>query len=266
MKLSVHHFELPLRHAFTISRESYSSQPTVIVELEQDGCRGYGEATTNSYYGVTQESLSAAVKSQRDLLAATSLLEEDPAALWTKLAQELSNHPFALCALDQAACDLWGKLNGQSLMQLWHLDREHAPPSCFTIGIDSIETMIEKLREMPGWPVYKIKLGTDRDVEIIRKLRAETEATFRVDANCGWHVEEALRNAESLAELGVEFIEQPLKADDWDGHRRLFEQSALPILADESCQVEADVQRCAGHFHGVNVKLVKCGGLTLPGG
>ena len=262
MQLAIHEFDLPLRHTFTISRESHSVQQTVICELIDGESRGFGEATTNVYYGVTAESLRASIESQRGTLEAISLRESTPEQLWEQLQAALHNDPFALCAIDQAANDLWGKLQGKSLIQLWGLSTDNVPASCFTIGIDDIDVMVSKLEEMPGWPVYKIKLGTEHDVEIIRQLRARTDATFRVDANCGWQVDEALGNSEALAELGVEFIEQPLPADDWNGHRTLFENSKLPIFADESCLVESDVGRCAGNFHGVNVKLVKCGGLT----
>lgn len=142
-------------------------------------------------------------------------------------------------------------------------DRLVRTQSSYTIGIDSIEKMIAKLNELPDWKIYKIKLGTDRDVEIIRQLRQHTSATFRVDANCGWTAEETIENSHVLKELGVEFIEQPLAANaDREEQKKVFEDSALPIVADESCLVEADVEKCVGRFHGVNVKLCKCGGLT----
>jgi L-alanine-DL-glutamate epimerase-like enolase superfamily enzyme len=122
--------------------------------------------------------------------------------------------------------------------------------------------MVAKLAEMPGWPVYKIKLGTPRDQEIIRELRRHTSAIFRVDANCGWTADETIANSKVLCDLGVEFIEQPLPPEQIDQMRRVRAESALPIIADESCLVESDVARCVGHFHGINIKLVKCGGLT----
>ena len=262
MKLLIHDFELPLRHTFTISRESHSLQETVVCELQEGGLSGFGEATTNSYYRVTSKSLRASLESQRELLDGISLRDVSPEQLWSQLSAALPEDPFALCALDQAAYDLWGKLQGKSLIELWGQTTENVPASCFTIGIDDVEVMIAKLDEMPGWPVYKIKLGTEHDVDIVRQLRERTDAKFRVDANCGWQVEEALANSVALAQLGVEFIEQPLPADDWAGHRTLFEKSALPIFADESCLVESDIERCVGHFQGVNIKLVKCGGLT----
>jgi L-alanine-DL-glutamate epimerase-like enolase superfamily enzyme len=125
----------------------------------------------------------------------------------------------------------------------------------------TIEKMIEKMHEMP-FPLYKIKLGTDHDLEIIEALRKEPDAVFRVDANTAWTPEQTIYFSTSLKDMGVEFIEQPLKADDWKGMKKVFEQSALPIIADESCILEQDVEKCVGYFHGVNIKLMKCGGLT----
>lgn len=260
MKLTLHQFDLPLRHVFTISRGSISVQPTLIVELEEDGFHGYGEATTNPYYNATIESMSAALESQRHEIEAAVCT--DPAEFWEAMRPALHNDPFAQCALDQAAYDLWGKKRGQPVYKLLGLSTDNMPVSNYTIGIDDIDKMVAKLKEFPDWPIYKIKLGTPQDIDIVRALRQHTTAVFRVDANCGWSAESTIRNASILAELGVEFIEQPLPADQWQSMKRVFAESALPIVADESCIVEADVDRCAGHFHGVNIKLVKCGGMT----
>lgn len=260
MKLSVHQFDLPLRHVFTISRASVTIQSTLIVELADGEHQGYGEATTNKYYGMTFENMRRALDSVRADVESIDNL--DPQALWLQLAPRLSDNPFAQCALDQAAYDLWGKQQGAPVWRLWGLDNSRTPVSDYTIGIDSIEKMVEKMREFPNWPIYKIKLGTENDLEIVRALRQQTDAVFRIDANCGWSADEAISNSRELRHLGVEFIEQPLPADDWQGQRRVFEQSELPVIADESCLRVADVDRCHGHFHGVNIKLVKCGGLT----
>jgi L-alanine-DL-glutamate epimerase-like enolase superfamily enzyme len=260
VELRLHSFDLPLRHRFTISRESLDVQPTLIVELRSGGECGYGEATANNYYGFSIETMSAAIEGIRPFLEQASWKE--PGELWSLVQPRLADNPFALCAIDQAAHDLWGKLNAQPVYKLWGLSLESVPASNYTIGIDTPARMIEKLNEMPGWPIYKVKLGTDRDIEIVRQLRQHTEAVFRVDANCGWSAEQTLEFAPQLKELGVEFIEQPLPADRWGDMRRIAAQSPLPIIADESCIVEADVDRCAGAFHGINIKLVKCGGLT----
>jgi L-alanine-DL-glutamate epimerase-like enolase superfamily enzyme len=265
MQLTLHSFDLPLAHTFTISRESISTQPTLVVELTQNGVSGYGEATSNKYYGFTVARMARDLAALRPQLEAMTLAHgplADPPALWQAVQPALADDPFALCALDQAAHDLWGKLRGQPVWKLWGLALDKVPASNYTIGIDSIDVMVAKMSEFPGWPIYKIKLGTDRDLEIVRELRRHTTATFRVDANCGWTAEQTIRNAPELKSLGVEFIEQPLPADRWDDLRRVREHSALPIIADESCIVESDVARCHGVFHGINIKLVKCGGLT----
>jgi L-Ala-D/L-Glu epimerase / N-acetyl-D-glutamate racemase len=260
MKLTLHAFDLPLAHTFTISRESITSQPTLIVELESGGIRGFGEATSNAYYGFTIERMARDLDLVRPRLAGAS--PDDPESLWSALHPALQDDPFAHCALDQAAWDLCGKLRGLRTYELWGLSADSVPASDYTIGIDAIEVMVAKLKEFDGWPIYKIKLGTDRDLEIVRELRKHTPAVFRVDANCGWTAEQTIASAPALKELGVEFIEQPLPPGLWADQARVFRESALPIMADESCIVESDVERCAGHFHGVNIKLVKCGGLT----
>jgi L-alanine-DL-glutamate epimerase-like enolase superfamily enzyme len=260
MQLTLHQFDLPLRHPFGISRGMYTVQRTLIVELEQDGAVGYGEATENAFYGASIETMSAALEHLRADIEASTL--DDPALFWQRMHNGLADSPFAQCALDIAAHDLWGKLREQPVWKLWGLTLDNLPRSNYTIGIDSIDVMIEKLEEFPGWSVYKIKLGTPDDLEIVRRLREHTDAMFRVDANCAWTADETIRNAKALKPLGVEFIEQPLPADDWDGMRRVFRESALTVVADESCEQPADVDRCAGCFHVVNIKLVKCGGLT----
>ncbi|MEM8946577.1 MAG: dipeptide epimerase [Planctomycetota bacterium] len=260
MKLSTHTFNLPLRHTFTISRESIDVQPTLIVELSDGQSSGYGEATTNAYYGMTLERMQSALESVRSVIESHEPLE--PERLWANVHEALHDCPFALCALDQAAYDLWGKQQGAPVYRLWGLDNSQVPASNYTIGIDSIDVMVAKLEEVPDWPVYKIKLGTAHDLEIIKELRQHTDAKFRVDANCGWSVSETIENSTELKALNVEFIEQPLRADNWEGHKEVFKNSALPIVADESCIHEADVEACHGCFHGVNIKLVKCGGLT----
>jgi L-alanine-DL-glutamate epimerase-like enolase superfamily enzyme len=230
------------------------------VELEHEGVRGFGEAGENTYYGASFENMSAVLDTVRPQLESHKL--DDPADLWQELAPQLGNNTFAQCALDIAAHDLWGKLRGQPVWKLWGLSLENVPLTDYTIGIDTIDVMVQKMQEFPGWPIYKIKLGTPNDIEIVRTLREHTDAVFRVDANCGWDAEETIRNSVVLKELRVEFIEQPIPPGDWDAMKKVYAESALPVIADESCQQEPDVDACRGHFHGVNVKLVKCGGLT----
>jgi L-alanine-DL-glutamate epimerase-like enolase superfamily enzyme len=158
---------------------------------------------------------------------------------------------------------LYARKKGKKLFELWNYSTEKNPLTDYTIGIAPIEKMVAKMEELP-WPIYKIKLGTEEDIAIVKTLRQHSNAIFRIDANCGWGVDETIQNSIALKKLGVEFLEQPLKADDWEGHKEVYKHSALPIIADESCIKEEDVAKCYHHFHGVNIKLAKCGGLT-PG-
>jgi L-alanine-DL-glutamate epimerase-like enolase superfamily enzyme len=263
LNIRFHRFALPLEHEFTIARGSTSVQNTLVVELSKDGVSGFGESTENVFYGHSLDSMTESIERCRSVLSAYEF--GTPMELWDELCGVLSDDFFALAALDLAAHDLYGKLNKRRTHEVLEIPWNQIPLSSYTIGIADIETMIEKLRRRPDWSIYKIKLGTDRDVEIVKALREHTAATFRVDANCGWTAEETIENSHALSKLGVEFIEQPLPADaDAKDHLRVFANSALPIVADESCQLESDVQQCFGRFHGVNVKLCKCGGLT-PG-
>jgi L-Ala-D/L-Glu epimerase len=263
MKLRLHDLHLPMRHAFTIAHGTTTVQHNLLVELSQDGVTGYGEgASSHAYKEFTAESMRRALEAAQPAIESEQM--EDPGKLWDRIFPVLGHNRFALCALDQAAHDLWGKLKRAPVWKLWGLQLDHLPVSNYTIGIDPIEKMVAKMREFDGWPIYKIKLGTADDLAIVRELRKHTDATFRIDANTAWTAEQTLAYAPELKTLGVEFIEQPLKANDWEGMRKVFAGSALPVIADESCLVEEDVPRCAGPFHGVNIKLTKCGGLT-PG-
>lgn len=261
MKLTLHRLHLPLAHKFTISRGSISTQPSLVAELEHDGLHGYGEVTENSFYGHTFDSISAAIRRAESMLNRYAV--ESPADVWPDLMNAVGNNTFAASALDMAAHDLHGRRLGIPAWQDWGLKWNDVPDSSYTIGIDTIDQMVAKLNEMPGWSLYKIKLGTDRDPEIVRELRKYTSAVFRVDANCGWTADQTISYSRILAELNVEFIEQPLpNSADPNDKLRVFQNSALPIIADEDCQRLDDADRCHGSFHGVNVKICKCGGLS----
>ncbi|WP_046758396.1 dipeptide epimerase [Kordia jejudonensis] len=262
MKLSItiQNFELPLKNPFTISRYTVTVQQTVVVSISDGNYTGYGEATVNPYYNSTVESIQASARSVKVVLEAVEK-HTHPTKLWTQLEPYLKDNYFALCAIDCAYWDVYAKQQQKPLRRFWSTDDLKLPKTNFTIGIDSVAIMKSKILETP-WPIYKIKLGTQNDIKIIQSLREVTNAVFRVDANCAWTVEETLKNAKILKELGVEFIEQPLKADNWEGMKILKEKSVLPIIADESCKKLADVSSCAAVFHGINIKLMKCGGIT----
>ncbi|MCA9132692.1 MAG: dipeptide epimerase [Planctomycetales bacterium] len=261
MHVSCQSYDLRLRDPFTISRGTVTVQPTLIVRLEHEGLVGLGEATTNDYYGVTLQSMSTALQRVAPQLANHQL--ENPAELWRELDPLLQDCRFAQCALDCAVWDLYAQQHGQPLWQLWGLRADDGyPPSCFTIGLDTPEQMVRKMHDMPDWPVYKIKLDASGGMSLVRRLRQETQSTFRVDANCSWEQRHVQGWAEELAALDVELIEQPLPAEAYEAMRGLKGKCAIPLMADESCQVESDVDRCIEAFDAINVKLVKCGGLT----
>ncbi len=261
MKISCHSYDLLLRDPFTISRGTVTVQPTLVVRVEHDGLVGLGEATTNEYYGVTLEAMTQALDRVSPKLSDYRL--ENPAELWRELDSELSTCRFAQCALDCATWDLYAQMHEVPLWKLWGLHAEDpCPPTCYTIGIDEPEVMLRKMEAMPNWPVYKIKLDASGGLELVRLLRSANKSTFRVDANCSWQAEQVPGWADELAALDVELIEQPLVAEAYEDMRRLKGQCALPLMADESCQTEADVDKCIETFDAINIKLVKCGGLT----
>lgn len=259
MKVQSWIYNLKFRHPFTISKGTKTHQPTFIVELEFMGIKGYGEACAIAYYNIPVEKMQADFEAKKQLIEKFAFTE--PERYWHYLHHLLPQNPFLVCALDIAAWDMYGKLKRKKLLELWNGDTSKNPLCDYTIGIDSIEKMVAKMKEKP-WPIYKIKVGTADDIAIVKALRENTEATLRVDANAAWDVETALKLIPQLKELGVEFIEQPLSKDDWDGMKILYKESSLPLYADESCVFEKDVERCKDHFHGINIKLTKCSGIT----
>ncbi|SNS11095.1 L-alanine-DL-glutamate epimerase [Belliella buryatensis] len=261
MKLSFYVRDLELKHTFTIAHQSRDIQDTVIVKLEDEGYYGLGETTTNPFYGMTQENICMSLEAARRVVETVAW--EIPEELWEISKTIFVDNPFAQCALDMAAWDLFTKKKGLKLYEYLKLDPKNIPLTNFTIGIDTMDKMIAKMQEV-DWPLYKIKLGTDHDLEIIRGLRKHTASPFRIDANCAWTAEQAILFSEELKTLNVEFMEQPLGKDDLEGMKEVFKFSKLPVIADESCIVESDVKKCHGLFHGINVKLVKAGGIT-PG-
>ena len=260
MQLTLRIVDLPLRHVFRTAHGATMVQQNVLVELRDGDLAGFGEGASSRYYGVTVAKMVADLEAARGAIESWPLA--DPAELWQRALPLLAENRFALAALDAAAHDLWGKKLARPTYRVWGLELDRIPLSDYTLGIDSVENTLKILQEFAGWPIYKIKLGTGDDLKIVRELRRHTAAAFRVDANASWTVEQTIHRSHELKALGVELIEQPLPTDDWEGMQRVFAESALPVMADESCRVEEDVARCRGCFHAVNTKLAKCGGMT----
>jgi L-alanine-DL-glutamate epimerase-like enolase superfamily enzyme len=259
LTFSFQFYDLPLQHPFQISRYTVTVQKTAIVCITDGIYFGYGEATVNPYYHSTLERLTESfIKIQPQVEAASGLHPEE---LWKNIEPILKHDYFALCAVDIAFWDFYARKSNRTLRSYWSDEEAITPLTSYTIGIDSIEKMQQKIMEKP-WPIYKIKLGTSNDIEIVEGLRKITDSVFRIDANCAWNAEQAINYSKILKDLNVEFIEQPLKADDSEGMKKVKLESYLPVIADESCQRETDVSICAELFHGINIKVMKCGGIT----
>lgn len=259
LQLRHYKFELPFQYPFTISKGTKTQQPTLVVSLGLGPMQGLGEAPAISYYDVSVEGMQELLESKRGVIERYALM--DPERFWHFLHHLIPGQHFLTAALDIAGWDLFGKMRRQPLYKLLGLQWQEAPLTDYTIGIDTAEKMVEKLQAHP-WPVYKIKLGSGHDIDLLRSLRAHTEAPFRVDVNEGWTFDEARKLLPELQQLGVELVEQPLPKGQNEAMQELKALSPLPLFADESCVTEQDVSTCAAGFHGINIKLTKCGGIT----
>jgi len=247
---------------FVIARGGASDHRVVKVTLrDTDGVVGWGEASPNRFYGETPETAVAALERLKPIVEACDPFQLE--SLEAQMNAALRNNGSVKSAVSAAAHDIVGKRLGVPLWKLWGLDPAKAPLSSFTIAIapDNAE-LVRRVKAAADYPVLKIKLGTDRDEEIIRTVRdAAPDKVLRVDANAAWSPKHALTMIDLLQELGVEYVEQPVAATDLDGLAFVREHSSLPIVADESCVVSADVAKLAGKVDGINIKLSKCGGL-----
>jgi L-alanine-DL-glutamate epimerase-like enolase superfamily enzyme len=250
------------KHPFIIARGGSSDWHVVWVRLvDDDGMEGWGEAAPSRFYGETAATVVAALERFAPILGAADAWSIE--TIEEELHQALRGNGAARSAVSAALHDLMGKRLGVPVYRLWGLDPARAPLSSFTIGIPESETELRsRIAEAKPYPVLKIKLGSKRDEDIIRVVRdAAPDKTLRVDANAAWTPKHALRMIELLVTHRVEFVEQPLPAHDIAGLRFVRERSPLPIIADESCIVAADIPRLAGAVDGINLKLAKCGGL-----
>ncbi|MGH7689487.1 MAG: dipeptide epimerase [Gemmatimonadaceae bacterium] len=262
MKLSYDRVVVHTAAPFVIARGGASEYTRVRVRLvDGDGVEGIGEAAPSTFYGETADTVVAALEQVRPIVEAA-----DPWALEAlegALRRALRGNAAARMAVSAAAHDLVGRRLGAPLYRLWGLSPDDAPPSSFTIAIaPTQEELVRRVEQAAAYPVLKVKLGTDRDDEIVRAVRgAAPGKTIRVDANAAWTPRHAVTMTERLARYDVEFVEQPVPAEDVAGLRFVRERSPLPIIADESCVTAADIPRLVGAVDGINIKLAKCGGL-----
>lgn len=265
MKLRFFPYELKLRHVFTVASYSRSTTPDVQVEIEYDGLTGYGEASMPPYLQHelgTMDSVLAFLETVQDRIGqfADPFQLED---ILTYIDRLSPGNAAAKAAVDIALHDLVGKLLQAPWHRIWGLDKDKAPSTTYTIGIDTPEVVREKTKECAGrFNILKVKLGRDNDKEMIDTIRSVTDLPIAVDANQGWTDRRyALEMIHWLKEKGIVMVEQPMPKARLDDIAWVTQQSPLPIFADESLQRLSDVAALKGAFHGINIKLMKCTGM-----
>ncbi|MDQ3223125.1 MAG: dipeptide epimerase [Gemmatimonadota bacterium] len=259
LRMDVELLQLRTKHPFIIARGGQSDYRTVWVRLtDADGHEGWGEAAPTKFYGETADSVVAALDFYRTALPDDPFHLEDAERRWETM---LRGNAAARAALSAALHDLAGKRLGVPVYRMWGLDPCKAPKSTFTIGLDTPERIRSKVLEAEQYPILKVKLGTDRDIEILKAIRSATDKEVRVDANCGWTVKGTIRMLPVLEEFGVTVLEQPLPPEDLEGLAAVTAQSEIPVIADESCVTSLDIPALVGKVDGINIKLAKCGSL-----
>ncbi|MFH1688673.1 MAG: dipeptide epimerase [Candidatus Eisenbacteria bacterium] len=259
MKLSFDIIELVPRHVFRTARTTSASSRCVIVELSDGTLTGLGEAAPSRFYGETADTVVEVLERMRGVVDDCTHEAELMADLTSR---GLKGNPSARAALEIAAHDMMGKRYGMPLYRHFELDPADAPATIMSIGLDDPDVMLEKAIEARGFPMLKVKLDADTNLSIVRRIKEATGAAVTVDANCAWSAEEAVEKAIELAHMGVEFLEQPVPADDIDGLARVKERSGIAVFADESCPTSEELHAVAPAVDGVVIKLMKCGGLV----
>ena len=251
---------LYLKHTWTIARGSSDFKDNVFVRIEKDGIVGIGEAAPNVRYGESAQLTTRRIREAEPIFQQNNFFH-----YWDikeALDAAITDQSCAKAALDIALMDWVGKALNVPLYRLFGFDTAKAPVTSFSIGIDTPEMIRKKVQEAAPYPILKIKVGTDRDEEIIQAVRSVTDKPIRVDANEGWKSkEEALEKIQWLKDQGVEFIEQPMPANMLEETAWLRERSPMPIIADEAVKTAADIPRLARAYDGINIKLMKSGGI-----
>ena len=258
MRLTHEPLRLETAFEFRISVGASRAHANTLVRIEHDGITGLGEASPSHYYGENSRLVEAALETWAPHLG------EDPFALEAieqRLWDVLRGHGAARAALEMALHDWIGKRLGLPVWKLLGLDPATTPVSCVTLGLASPEEMERKLETVIDFPRIKVKLGAPGDVDNLRRIRKRYQGMLQVDANTAWQPADAVRVLREIEPLGIELVEQPVAREDLDGLRWVRERSGIPVFADESCHRLRDLGNLAGRVDGVNLKLMKTGGL-----
>ena len=261
MKLEIETFLLKTVHPFKISRSTRDEFEVFVFALDHEGVIGWGEAAPQPYYGEDVVSVRAAV----DEVGA--LLDGSPDELLTslnegELRRRLGKHASVRAALDMALWDIKGKLENRPCHEMWGALRANTPLTSYTIGFDRLDVIDQKVDAADRFKILKVKMGLPGDMDVLDRVLSRSGAKVRVDVNEGWDIEMALQKANELYRRGVEFVEQPLPHADEEDLRTLKRLSPLPIILDESIINPEDVAARHDQGHGINIKLMKCGGIT----
>ena len=259
MEYSAEDLTLQLATPFRISRGVQLHAYNTLVTLRDGDLSGIGEAAPSGYYGEKREMVHAALPYLAQQLGDDPLCIEDIVEAFERTFHH--GNAAAKAAFDMALYDLAGKRLDVPVYTLLGLNPDRTPLTSYTIAIDTPQEMARKAGEARDYPVLKIKVGTPDDVAIVRAIREVTDATLRVDANAAWTAKEAIRTINALAPYNIEFVEQPVAASDLDGLQLVRENVPVPVIADESCVVPEDIPSVIGRVDGINIKLMKCGGM-----
>ena len=259
LSLKYYPFELKFKHPFSIAAGKRTGTKVVYVEVNEGGNTGYGEAALPDYLPETQKTvMNFLVKVRFDKF---DVVKDSDGILDYLFSFNPKNYP-AIAALDMAVHDLKGKILSKPLHVLWYLNKNNCPKTTFTIGMDSRDIILQKVSEAKDFNLLKVKLGSPSDKMIVEAIREVTDKAICVDINQGWRDKEfALDMIHWLSERGAVFIEQPLPKNNIDDAQWLKEKSPLPIIADEAVQTFDDIEKIKSAYHGINIKLMKCGGL-----
>jgi L-alanine-DL-glutamate epimerase-like enolase superfamily enzyme len=255
MRLTYHTIDLKLKHPFRISRSVTESKKNVIVQIGE----GIGEAAPSQYYGENAGTVIECLEKVKDQI------DDDPfqvKSILSNLNKKVVGNFSAKAAIDMAIHDLVGKRLNVPIYKLLGLDGKKPLITSYTIGIDTPEKMKEKTKEAKGFLIYKVKVGVENDVEMVKAVRDVTDAKIRVDANAGWSsADEALRKIDQLRKYQIEFVEQPIDPDDKKGLEKIKKESGIPIIIDEHLMTSKDIPVFVRLCDGINIKLAKCGGI-----
>lgn len=250
--------DLKLTTPFRIARSVQYTSPNVIVQINHEDHAGYGEASPAEYYGESPQTVLACISDFAGNLGEDPFLIED---VHQRLNKIIGLNPAAKAAVDMALYDLMGKILHIPVYKLLGLNPAKTPHTSFTIGIDTPAQMAKKALLAKDYPILKIKVGTKHDIDVLKAIRDVSNAVIRVDANTGWTPKEAIKNINALAPYNIEFVEQPVPAHDLKGLKLIRDNVPVPIIADESCVTVDDIPLVADCVDGINIKLMKCGGI-----